>query len=261
MERAVEVLATELETAWIAAAGIVNVAHTGRIGAFAERIAAGPTAAGPTAAGPTAAGRGCLALILGGGGHATFANVAPFGGTRGVHSTNPYALALPGGRHGTVVVDFATSATAQGKLMVARMKGEAVPEGLILDKTGRPTTDPRDFYDGGALLPAAGPKGYGLGLLAELIGSALLAAPHEFNWLILALKLKAFRDPADYAAAAEAYLARVKACPPAEGFSEVHLPGEIERVTEAERRRDGIPLGDDVWAEILAAGRGVGVEA
>ncbi len=244
MGQALEALSEAVEESTLAAAGIVNVGHTGRIGAYAE----------------AAAERGCFAFICGGGNHRAWPNVAPHGGCRGVVSTNPYALALPGGKRGPVVVDFATSAIAQGKVMVARDKGAALPDGLILDKRGRPSTDPNDYYDGGALLPAAGAKGSGLALVAELVGQSLLGPPHEFNWIFIVMKVEAFRDLGAYGADAEAFLARVRACPPQDGFERVSLPGELERDEATRRRRDGIAVDDQIWQGIAEAARKVGID-
>jgi len=244
MERTLEALSEAVEARALAAARIVNVAHTGSIGAYAEQ----------------AAERGCLAIICGGGNHRTFHNIAPFGGRKGVLGTNPFSLAMPGSERGPLVVDFATSATAQGKVMMARDKSMALPEGLILDREGRPSTDPKDFYAGGALLPAAGPKGGGLALVAELIGEALLGPTHEFNWLFIMLKIAAFRDPGAYAADAEAFLAGVRDCPPLDGFERVILPGELERERAARGRREGIVVDDRIWAGIAEAARTVGIE-
>lgn len=245
MEAALDALLAPESAMTIAVAGITNVAHTGRIGAYAERAAA--------------ANR--FALVTGGGAYGKIRYVAPFGGAEAFYSTNPYALALPGGRHGPVVADFATSATAQGKLMLSRAKGETVEPGLIIDKAGAPTIDPERFYDGGAILPAAGPKGYGLALIAELLGVALLGPRHEFNWLMIVIDIARMQDPGDYNAAAETLLAQIKAVQPSPGFEEVCLPGELEERRAAERRRDGVPVDAQVWEGIAAAGAGLDVAA
>ena len=157
-------------------------------------------------------------------------------------------------------LDFATSATAQGKVMMARNTGKRLPAGLILDREGRASTDPQDFYDGGALLPAAGPKGSGLALIAELLGSALLGPPHEFNWLFIMMKAEAFRGPGEYGSAAEAFLAEVRGCPPQEGFERVAVPGELERDRAARRRREGIAINAEIWTRLTEAARKVGIE-
>ena len=131
---------------------------------------------------------------------------------------------------------------------------------LILDHQGRASTDPDDFYDGGALLPAAGPKGGGLALIAELIGEALLGPPHEFNWLFIMMKVEAFRELGAYGATAEAFLARVRACPPQAGFERVELPGELEREWAVQSRRKGIVIDDKIWDGIAQAAQKVGID-
>ena len=175
-----------------------------------------------------------------------------------VFSTNPYALAVPGGAHGPVVADFATSVSATGRRAIARARKELVPDGWILDSAGRPSRDPEDFYNGGMQLPAAGAKGYAMALVAELIGYALLGEPVEFNWLFIALDLGTFRSPEAYSDAAEQYLATVRACPPADGFAEVQIPGEMESREREQRLREGVSVPGEIWQQIRAAARDVG---
>ena len=245
MELAVERLIPAASRHGLVAAAVTGCGHTGRIGAYADALA----------------DQGLMALILGGGGHEGWPAVAPFGGAQGLLGTNPYAYAMPGGRHGNVVVDFATSATAQGKLAVARAKGEPAPDGQIIDATGRPSRDVEDFYAGGAILPAAGPKGYGMSLIAELVGFALLPDPHEYNWLIVAIDIARLRPDGGYDGAAETFLDKLIAVPPAPGFDRVMIPGEPERRLKAEREKNGVPLADGIWSGIVEAADGVGVDA
>ncbi len=228
----------------VAVACVVNCAHTGRIGAFAEQ----------------AARENCFAMIFGGGSHRRYKEVAPYGGRRGVFDTNPYALAVPAGGHGPVIADFATAATAQGKMLVYRTSRRPVPDGWIIDAAGNPTTDAEDFYSGGAMLPSAGPKGYGLAMIAELIGDALLGEPHELNWMAIVIDLAAVRSLGDYETAAERFGDLVKACPPAPGFSEVMLPGEPERRTGEQRRREGIIVPVEARRLLNAAAQRVGLQ-
>ena len=228
----------------IASVGVVECSHTGRIGWFAEAVAAA----------------GMFGMVFGGGAHRLWSSVAPFGGAKPLFSTNPYALAMPGGSFGPVVIDFATTTVADGKIAVYRAEGKRLPEGWIVDKHGNPTTDPEDFFDGGMHLPAAGHKGYGLALIAELMGDAMLAHRHDCNWLVTVVDIGAFRAADDYAASAEELLQKVKDVPPAAGFDEVLLPGEPEARRAVERAASGVPIPDGVWTEIKEAAAKVGVE-
>jgi uncharacterized oxidoreductase len=189
-----------------------------------------------------------------------YPNVAPFGSRERVMGTNPIAWSVPrASGFEPIVVDFATSAVAEGKLRVARAKGETVAPGLIIDREGRPSQNPIDFYDGGALLPFGGHKGYGLSLMVELLGGGLSgAAPSilsEFagsnGTLMIALNISAFIPLEQYIAQVEAFCARIKAAVPAEGFSEALLPGEPESRTRQHRLTEGIALPEATWQEFL----------
>jgi LDH2 family malate/lactate/ureidoglycolate dehydrogenase len=74
------------------------------------------------------------------------------------------------------------------------------------------------------------------------------------------MKVEAFRELGAYGADAEAFLARVRACPPREGFERVSLPGELERERAAQRRQDGIVIDEKIWDGIAEAARKVGIE-
>jgi LDH2 family malate/lactate/ureidoglycolate dehydrogenase len=220
----------------VAAVGVVNVGHTGRLGAFAGQAA--------------------------GGRRGDWRQVAPHGGARGMLPSNPYAFAIPGGDHGPVVLDFATAAGAGGKIYAAHYAGRPLPEGLCIDAGGNPTTDPRDYYNGGALLPMAGPKGYGMALIAELVGGSMLGpAMHGLNWICVFIDLGAFQTPETYRAAAEECLAELRACPPAPGFDAVEIPGERERRLERERRKLGIPIPPATLRAMCRAASELGVDA
>ena len=226
--------------------GVAGIHHTGRLGAFAE----------------TAARQGCLAIMFGGGARHDWPQVAPFGGAEGRLPTNPYAFAIPGGERGPVVLDFATAAGAGGKIYAARAAGRALPEGLCIDAAGHPTTDPEDYFTGGALLPMAGPKGYGMALVAELLGEAVFGDMMDgLNWICVCIDLKRFRAPARYKAAAEECLASLRTCPPAPGFDRVEVPGEREEALREDRRRTGIPLSAGAVAELKDAAAALGVGA
>lgn len=238
-------LIAEARARGVAAVGIANVDHTGRIGAFVQR----------------GAEAGCLTIVLGGGVRKDWRQVTPHGGARGMLPTNPYAFGIPGGAHGAVVVDFATGMAAGGKIYAAKMAGRPLAEGLCVDAQGRPTTNPDDYFNGGAILPMAGPKGYGMALVAELLGEAILGQARDgMNWIAVAVDLARFRAPAAYRVAAEECLAELRACPPAPGFERVEIPGEREATLRAERLSSGIPIAPETLERLRSLGRRLGLE-
>ncbi len=245
MARATDALVVEARNRGLAAAGIVNCGHSGRMGAYAEQAAAA----------------GFLAISFGGGGRRRWGNVVPFGGVEPVMSTNPYTLGLPGLRDDPVICDFAISTVATGKVAVARANGESLPPDAAIDRFGKPTRDPEAYYDGGALMPAAGPKGSGLGIIAEFVGYAMLGDCVEYNWLMILLRADAFQPMAEYEKRAKAFVGEVRGSKTAVGFDQVMMPGERETTLAREAADAGIRIGDGVWAGIVEAAKGVGVKA
>ena len=220
----------------IAVVGVTHCAHTGRLGAFCEQGAAAA----------------CLTITFGGGARRNWRQVVPHGGTKAKLPTNPYGFGIPGGDHGPVILDFATSAAAGGWIYFAKSAGGQLPEGLIVDAQGKPSTDPDDYLNGGALLPAAGAKGYGLGLMAELVGEALLGtATTEMNWIILLVDTTRYRDDSTFKNAAELILSDIRGCPPADGFDQVEIPGERERALEKIYRKEGVPIPAATWNQSM----------
>ena len=127
--------------------------HTGAIGRYAQWIAQ----------------QGCAAILMGAG-----PTLMAYHGTRVASlSTSPIAIAVPSG-NGPILLDMASSAIANGKILQARNTGEALPEGTVLTADGEPTTDPKKAE---ILLPLGGPKGSGLGLMFEMLASVLASAP------------------------------------------------------------------------------------
>jgi LDH2 family malate/lactate/ureidoglycolate dehydrogenase len=217
----------------VAAVSVTRCNHIGRLGEYTE----------------LAARHGMFAFMAGG----TYNSgaVAPFGGASRVLGTNPISFALPGGNNEPVVADIATSVAAEGKLRVARAKGQPVAPGTILDKDGNPSTNPNDYYAGGVLLTFGGHKGYVLSVIGDLIARYVsggeLTAPDgiSFSNFLVVINLEAFRPLADFEKAVTARLGEIKAAKPAPGFDEVLLPGEPERRTRAKRAEEGIALPDD----------------
>jgi LDH2 family malate/lactate/ureidoglycolate dehydrogenase len=237
-----------------AAVSIVRCNHIGRLGQWASQAAAEDVIA--------------MVVVGGGGGSSRMGQgaAAPFGGAERALSTNPIAIGMPGGETPDMLIDFATTVVAEGKLQVARAKGTPVPSGSILDKGGNPTTNAEDFYNGGMLLPFGGHKGYALSMFVEMLGGAFTPGD-ELNGegrrggaVIWAIDAFAFRPKESYEKNADFVLQRIKKIKPAPGFDEVLLPGEPEARSAAERMRDGIPVADTTWEQIVEGGKSVGVD-
>jgi LDH2 family malate/lactate/ureidoglycolate dehydrogenase len=187
--------------------------------------------------------------------------VAPYGGRERRLGTNPLAWAAPRAPDlPPVVMDWASSGVAEGKLAVARDRGEQVPEGLVLDAEGRVSTVPADFYAGGVLLPFGGHKGYGLSVLIELVGGLVSGAGigsmpgfrGGFGTVLLAFDIAAFLPVADFREQTERFCRELAATPPAAGHREVLVPGEPEERVRRVRERDGIPIAETTWRELDA---------
>ncbi|RYE88686.1 MAG: Ldh family oxidoreductase [Hyphomicrobiales bacterium] len=230
MMAAVDAMTDALQTQSMAAATVSRVGHTGRIGYYTEKLAAGC----------------CIASIFGGGGHEKHHSVAPFGGRRGVMGTNPVAFAIPGLGDIPVSVDFATATTAGGKLRYARDNHHQLPEGQIIDRHGNASRSPEDYFNGGSILPVAGAKGTGLGIIGELIGYALLGEAGEFNWFLQAVRLDNFGDVEEFRRKSELFLKKVNATEPASDFDRVTYPGQREGEEIARTLSTGVAVSKSV---------------
>ena len=213
---------------------IRNVGHTGRHGAYAERSASA----------------GFFSFLLGGGNRHSWRQVAPFGGARPMLPTNPYCIGIPGGEFGPVIVDFATSKIAGGWIYAAQSADALLPEGCIVDVNGKETRDPADYFNGGAILPAGGPKGYALALVAELLAEAVLGpVTTEANWLLMTVSIRHWCETGRMNQIAEEILREIRDCPPAEGFKKVEVPGERER-EHREKSNGKIAIPKKTWNQI-----------
>ncbi|MEP7282711.1 MAG: malate/lactate/ureidoglycolate dehydrogenase, partial [Rubrivivax sp.] len=201
--------------------------------------------------------------------------VAPYGGTDGRLVTNPIAIGVPRPRAEALVLDFATSKLAVGKVRVALNTGKTLPPAVLLDGAGQATRDPAALFDEprGALLPFGDHKGSGLALMCEILGSALFGGPvmhgkpgrlriiNNMGTIVI--------DPAPLAAAGtlDAQIAQlldwVRASPaatPPDGVPPgVQIAGEPE--TRARRARAaGIPIDAETWRQLTAAAVKVGLD-
>jgi uncharacterized oxidoreductase len=249
-EQAVRIGIGKAKRCGIAMVGLRDVGHVGRIGDWAEMAAE--------------AGQVSLHFV---GTIGIGVMMVPFGGTDRRLSLCVVAAGVPRAGKPPVIYDIATSMVAEGKVFVAKNKGMPMPEGHLIDRDGRPTTDPNDLYAGGALLPFGGHKGSGLAVVADLLAGALTGAgcsqrrEREMINTMCSIYIDPDRlpDRAAFDAEADALVAWVKASPPAASNGEVLVPGDIERRTREERSRDGIPLDDTTIGEITEAAVSVGI--
>src|SRR5262249_26880925 len=196
--------------------------------------------------------------------------VAPFGGINRRLSANPIAAGVPVDGAPPILLDISTCTVAEGKIRVAFNKGTPVPENCIIDDRGRPTTDPRVFYADppGAILAIAGHKGYGLGILCEVLAGALTGGgcsdPQHADRVLNGM-LSVYLDPshfqADEAFATEVnrFIAWVKSSERAAADSDILMPGEIEERNKAKRLREGIDIDETTWSQILKCAESVGL--
>jgi ureidoglycolate dehydrogenase (NAD+) len=198
------------------------------------------------------------------------ADVIPFGGRAPALGTNPLAIAAPASG-GPVVLDMATSIVAMGRVLRAAQQGQAIPGDWAVDADGNPTTDPDRAR---AVRPMAGPKGYGLAVMIDLLVSGLSGSafgtgirrmyddfehPQEVGHLLGAIDIVRFVPLEEFREHAGRLTAALKAVPPAAGAAEVLLPGEPEDRAEQRNRADGVPLDEQVWASLSALGSELGV--
>jgi uncharacterized oxidoreductase len=155
---------------------------------------------------------------------------------------------------------------AQGKLRVAHNKGVKIPLGWLIDRDGNPTDDPKwgVVQPFGAMQTFGGHKGYGLAVACELLGGALTGGgtwhyPEGTKRRVLNGMLSILIDPAKlgtqaaFARESREYLDWIRKSPAAPGFDRVRIAGEPEREYRAQRERDGVPVDESTWKEILAA--------
>lgn len=190
--------------------------------------------------------------------------MAAWGGASRVIGVNPIAIAVPAGKHPPIVWDIATSQVAVGHLAVMAMRGEPIPEGWILDKEGQPTTDPKDFFEGGALLPFGTYKGYGLAIIIDALTGGLGAGcsfdNKRYGHLFMAIDPSGFTPFQDYKSRVDRLIDYIKASPTRTGVKEVFVPGEIEHRTMEKRITEGIPLDDPDWGALSKTATELGVD-
>ena len=240
----------------ISCVALGNAAHLGRIGAFAEHCAEA----------------GLISThYVNVVGHDPM--VVAYGGRDRRFITNPFCCAVPRADGQHVVLDMATTTVAAGKVRVAYMKGEPVPDHSLVDRNGVETTDASVIFSkdgGGAMQPFGLHKGYGLMVMCELLGGALggnftmqpgnprIGATLN-NMLSVILDPSAIGDLAAYDAEVTAMIDYIYASEAADGVEKVLIPGDPERQSLAARNRDGIDIDENSWQDITNAATAAGL--
>lgn len=157
--------------------------------------------------------------------------VAPPGGIKPVIGTNPVGIGIPGENGDGMIADLGTAAMAYGKMLALDAKGDPIPEGVIIDTNGNPSTDIKDALSG-AILPLAGYKGFALGLMVELLSGPLMGAKAiqknyygDDGFFCLAIDPLKFGNT-DFYKDISASLTAIRQSPPQEGTDKVTIPGE-----------------------------------
>jgi uncharacterized oxidoreductase len=241
----------------IAVGTLIHSSHIGRLGEYCE----------------LAADAGLVSLVMVNT-HGHSRRVAPVGGTAPRLGTNPLAFGVPHAE-GTLLLDFGTSATAEGKVRVKKIAGQSCPEGWLLDCEGRPTTDPNTLYGTppGTIRPMGGDqayKGFGLGLMVEIFAGALSGGvciretPINQNGncvFVQALDPAHLGGAEHFAREVRDLCGFVRGCPRIAGVEAIQLPGDPERRCLAARTREGVPFDERNWAELTKLAGTLGVES
>ena len=235
----------------ISGVGVRNSGHFGTAAYFTRR----------------AAEAGCLAILVTNASPA----MAPWGGRTKSIGTNPWSIAAPAGRHGVVVMDLANTAVARGKVYLAAERGEPLPDGWAAAADGTPTTDPAQAIEG-LILPMAGPKGYVIAFMMDVLAGVLtgsafgdaVAGPYDpdgrsgAGHLLITIDVAAMADPSHFAARVEALVDQVRGGERAAWADEILVPGELEDRSLRTLAANGIPLARATWDNLARLSRETG---
>jgi LDH2 family malate/lactate/ureidoglycolate dehydrogenase len=251
--RAMDMAITLAEGTGIAAVTVRNSNHFGAAAWYAERAAA----------------QGCLGFAVSNGTPA----LAPFGGRAPFFGANPLAAAIPAGTEPHVVFDMAASVSARARIRRLAEEGQSIPEGWAIDREGAPTRDPNVALEG-ALLPIAGPKGYGIVLLLEILAGVLsgaglspenrdlhgdTAGPQGLGHFFLAIQPESFLPAGHFQARMDKLLQMLHAAPTASGVSRVRVPGDQDGERRAARLAEGISVGTALLNRLVSLGGELGI--
>ena len=234
----------------------VQVTHIGRLGHYVEQ----------------ASRAGIMIWLMTGGQGVDSPLAAPHGGRKALFAPNPMALGFPTAEEHPFVWDIATTRVAGGKIQLAHSKGQELPAGWIIDKHGEPSTDPDDYYDGGALLPFGEHKGFGLMVASEILGRILTGSEDyvqnerggvhhaKQGATLIAIDAGVFSSAGQFSSRTTDLMNSIRAVPPRTGFSEVLAPGDFEHASRKKRQTEGIDIPESTWGEIVETADSLGLK-
>lgn len=206
-------------------------------------------------------------------------NMTVPGGRGKVLGTNPIAYAIPGGKNKPVFLDIATSAAAANKIIRAKLLGQSIPEGWLVDAEGMPTIDPGGFPETGALMPMAAHKGYGFAVLVEVLAGVMTGAaltkdqpswvpgvpgnppgPADQGQIFMAIDAGMMLSPETFQQRMEWLVDYIHDSPKAAGTERIYLPGEIEWEKREQALAQGMILPPDVVDSLTGLAQDVGIE-
>jgi hydroxycarboxylate dehydrogenase B len=252
-----EKLSEKVASAGLAIGTMHSAGHIGRLGEYCE----------------WAAERGWVSMFMVNS-HGGVVRVAPPGGTAPRLSTNPLAMGVPNGNE-PLILDFSTSATAEGKVRVKKIAGEACPPGWLLDNAGQPTTDPNTLYGNppGSIRPMGGDqayKGFGLGLMIEIFTGALSGGvcarpvpfPKKGNCVFaMLISPESFGGQQHFVNEVHQLAEYIRSCPTVPGVNQITLPGDPERRLYAQGITNGITLEAENFKALLELAKKLNVNA
>ena len=190
--------------------------------------------------------------------------LAPPGGRKPLIGTNPIAFAAPTPFDYPLSIDLSTSAISRGAVIERARRGESLPDGVAVDEDGAPTKEPHRALSG-ALLPIGGAKGYALALMVEVLAGVLAGAqvagdvgfmfaddgkPPGNGFFYLALHPDFFVGQEAFLQRMASLVAEIHDAPSAQGQPPISVPGERRHRERVSRSRRGIPISDEVWADL-----------
>ncbi|MDV5168209.1 ureidoglycolate dehydrogenase [Photobacterium rosenbergii] len=228
----------------VAVIGVKRMSHSGALGYFTKH----------------AAEQGLIAISM----CQSDPMVVPFGGSEVYYGTNPIAFSAPGPDGKTINFDMATTIQAWGKVLDARSRNQSIPDTWAVDSDGHPTSDPHAVR---ALLPIAGPKGYGLMMMVDILSGVMLGLPFGKNvssmyddltegrnlgQLHIVINPEFFTTKEYFIESISQTMKELGEIRPAPGFDKVLYPGQNSDLIEAKSRKDGIEIVDEVYDYLIS---------